>query len=368
MNRLSWTLSTYIARRTLSAIIVTLLILSAIALLIDIVELLRRASGRDIPFGIILQMALLKLPVLMEKLLIFPVLIGSMWTLTKLTRTQELIVVRASGVSVWQFLLPIIMVASVLGVFWITVFHPFATSLNVVYEKEQSRYITGKPVLLTVSDSGLWLRQLEMEHDTIAEYFINAAHVNPENLVFTDVVLFAFNHKNRFSERLDASRASLKNGHLYLERVTRSRPGQPTEQMDSYTLPTTLEIEQIQDSFVEPETISFWELPGFIQVLEEAGFSALKHKLYWHSLLARPLLFVGMVLIAAIFSLRQYRRGKISLLIASGLATGFILYFLTNIMGALGVTGSIPIIMAAWMPAAIITLFGTATLLHLEDG
>ena len=114
--------------------------------------------------------------------------------------------------------------------------------------------------------------------------------------------------------------------------------------------------------------MSFWVLPRFIETLENAGFSALKHRIHWHSLLAGPLMFCAMVLIAATFSLRLTRRGGTGLLVAGGLLAGFLLYFLTDVVLALGLSGSIPPILAAWTPASVTALLGLAMLFHLEDG
>jgi len=44
------------------------------------------------------------------------------------------------------------------------------------------------------------------------------------------------------------------------------------------------------------------------------------------------------------------------------------LYFLTDVVLALGVSGGLPVILAAWAPAGVFTLLGLAMLLHLEDG
>ena len=127
-------------------------------------------------------------------------------------------------------------------------------------------------------------------------------------------------------------------------------------------------INQIQESFAPPETMSFWNLPGFIKTLEAAGFSAIKHRIHWHSILAIPMLLCAMVLIAATFSLRLTRRGGTGLLVVGGLFAGFFLFFMTDVVLALGMSGSIPVILAAWAPAGVFTLLGLAMLLHLEDG
>jgi len=114
--------------------------------------------------------------------------------------------------------------------------------------------------------------------------------------------------------------------------------------------------------------MSFWHLPSFINMLEQAGFSAIRHKLYWNSLLAQPFLLGGSVLIAALFSLRPPRRGKTGLLVVGGVLAGFLLHFFTDIVMALGSAGTLPVWLAAWAPALVVTLIGSAMLLHLEDG
>jgi lipopolysaccharide export system permease protein len=114
--------------------------------------------------------------------------------------------------------------------------------------------------------------------------------------------------------------------------------------------------------------MSFWELPGFIRLLDASGFSSQKHRLYFNALLARPFLYAAMVLIAASFSLRMQRRGGATLMIGAGVACGFALYFLSDVVFALGLSASIPISLAAWTPTGVTWLLGATLLLHLEDG
>ena len=61
-------------------------------------------------------MGLLRLPAFSEILLSFAVLVGSIGALLSLNRKSELTVMRAGGMSVWQFLRPGVTVALLLGV------------------------------------------------------------------------------------------------------------------------------------------------------------------------------------------------------------------------------------------------------------
>jgi lipopolysaccharide export system permease protein len=74
------------------------------------------------------------------------------------------------------------------------------------------------------------------------------------------------------------------------------------------------------------------------------------------------------VLIAAVFSLRNPRRGKVGILVVAGVITGFLLHFFTDVVFAFGAGGSLPVVLAAWTPAMVVIMIGTALLLHLEDG
>lgn len=364
--RLPWTLSAYIGRHFLQSILLALFGLLALSMLVDIVELLRRASGREnVPFIVILQMSALKLPSMAEKLVPYAVLIGSMLSLTRLTRTQELVVVRAAGVSVWQFLYPALVVVLALGAFMTAIFNPLASALLLRFEQVEGRYLTGRPSLLAVSASGLWLRQIE---EGGGEHIIHAMRISQSDMSFANLIIFSFGADKTFKERLDARQAVLETGRLVLLDVTRSVPGKPPQLTARAELPTTLTLGYIQDSFASPETMSFWSLPAFTNMLENAGFSGLKHRLHWQSLLASPFLLAGTVLIAAIFSLRLPRRGKIGILVVAGVMTGFLMHFFTDLIYALGSAGTLPVALAAWTPAMVVAMIGTALLLQVEDG
>ncbi|MDX1430434.1 MAG: LptF/LptG family permease [Rhodothermales bacterium] len=137
---------------------------------------------------------------------------------------------------------------------------------------------------------------------------------------------------------------------------------------EQVSIETDLTPDKIRESFARAESISFWNLPAFIEILEQAGFRAVGHRLQWHRLLALPLLFAAMVLLAATSSLRPQRRGRVGLVLLAGGVTGFLLYLLSSFVFALGLSGKIPVALAAWAPSGVSLMLGVAMLLHLEDG
>jgi lipopolysaccharide export system permease protein len=274
------------------------------------------------------------------------------------------VVARSAGISVWQFMLPAIAIAFVGGGLMVAFFNPLVSATMSRYEQLESEHLRGRASSLAVSSSGLWLRQADPNGQSV----IHALRVTGEGTELNDVIIFLYSNQDRFTGRIDASTAVLEPGFWHLKDALVTAPDQTAVQYDDWRLKTSLTLEQIQDSFASPDTMSFWDLPAFIDTLEAAGFSALRHRLHWHSLLSGPMLLFAMVLLAASFSLRLTRKGGVGLLMVGGVGAGFLLYFLTDVSLALGMSGGIPVILAAWAPALTSTLLGLATLLHLEDG
>ena len=115
--------------------------------------------------------------------------------------------------------------------------------------------------------------------------------------------------------------------------------------------------------------MSFWDLPGFIRLLEESGFPAQRHRLHFNVLLARPFLLCAMVLVAATFSLRMQRRGGATLMIVGGVdqRVSCCISCPTSSSRS-GLSAKIPVALAAWTPTGVSLIFGASMLLHLEDG
>lgn len=375
MIRLPLTLSVYIGRHFLMAVLATIGVTLIIIGLIELLDLVRKVADapKTVPFGILLQMMLLKLPTTAEKIYPFAVMIGGMIALTRLTRSSELIVTRAAGVSVWQFLLPGILVAFVLGTIFVALINPISAMTISRYERMEAKYVDMRPSVLSISPSGIWVRQenerpIRFRAHEAREYIIHSVRMNQTNYALETVMILLFDANHRFIGRIDAPSARLMKGEWLVEQATLSEPeGLPSYEHE-YRMPTQLTLSQIQDSFSAPETFSFWQLPGFIGVLEAAGFSAIQHRLHFHSLMSLPLLLSGMLMLSAVFSLRTPRRGGTGVVIVIGLAAGFLLYFMTNLIYALGATGDLPIVLAAWAPSLIVVMVASSALLHLEDG
>lgn len=358
-------LAFYLGKQFLRNCAIILFVVMSIIFLVDFTELLSQSADLpDLSILSILQMTLLRLPNLVQKLLPFIALFGGMLTFFRLTRSHELTVVRAAGVSVWQFLLPPLFIALCVGIISVTLFNPISAAMHASFTQLETKYLNKRSNLLKLSSEELWLRQVDNNRLAV----IHARGAQNQGIDLSDVIIFRYKGEDKFVSRIDAERAILHKGYWELKNALITAPNEASAFYDSFNLDTTLTVNQIQESFASPKTMSFWDLPDFIDTLEKAGFTALKHRLYYHSLLASPALLVAMVLVAATFSLRATRQGGTILLVMGGIFVGFAFYFFSDIVKALGLSGGLSVQVAAWTPALAISLLGMAMMFHLEDG
>ena len=243
--KISYTLSIYLAKQFVFGLTISASLLFGLVFLIDLVELLRRASGEDISFTTVILMAILKLPTMIQKLLPFVALFGAIYTFAKLNRTKELIVTKAAGVSVWQFLLPSVFISLVLGILFITVLNPLSSLMASKFESLETKYFSKSSSLLAVSPGGLWLRQVEKNSLSV----IHAERVTGQGIDLRNVIIFLYDRNgDKFLKRIDAKVAKLIPPLWHLSDVLITSSEKEPINIKSYTLETSLTKSQIQDS------------------------------------------------------------------------------------------------------------------------
>jgi lipopolysaccharide export system permease protein len=360
----SWTLYRYLAIQFLLTVVVVYAIFLTLAFSIDIVDLLNRTAGHSVPTLTVVGMAVLQLPDLGQKMLPFAILLGGVFTFVRLSRSRELVATRAAGVSAWDFLLPPLTVAVLIGVFAVTLFTPISAVMFSEFAGLEARYVKGQESQLSVSMNGLWLRQGDARQQSV----IHALRVAHQGEHLEEVLVLLYGPNDRFTGRIDAQSAELKEQYwLINDAWVSDLRGIPVHHA-TYKLPTTLTPEQIVESSTAPDALSFWELPGYIRAAQAAGFSAARYQLYLYTLYALPALFAAMVFMAASFSLRPGRDSGMAKIILFSAACGFGVFFFQDFTILLGRSGAVPILLAATAPALASILIGMTLVLSQEDG
>ncbi|MGB7857891.1 MAG: LptF/LptG family permease, partial [Pseudolabrys sp.] len=131
MPIIAGTLARYFGLRFVNAVLVVFASIFVLVVLIDYIELTRRAG--DIPnvsAALVAKTSLYRVPQVVERILPFCVLIGAMSCYLNLSRRLELVVARSAGMSAWQFVMPAIVAAFVFGIIATAIYNPISATLQ----------------------------------------------------------------------------------------------------------------------------------------------------------------------------------------------------------------------------------------------
>lgn len=357
-------LSRYVSRAFLLSFMGTFLCFFTIIMLFDFAELQRRAGSKDISLDIKLEMIFLRSPHFLEQVLPFLVLVSALYVFWRINRSNELLIFRSIGISLWWIILPISLTALMLGAADLAIFNPLSSVMQKRYEKLEQKYLSGSHEDVKITATGLWLSEQIGTNQAI----YRADRIDLATLTFMNTNIFVISPQNKFLTRLDAKTAHIDGSTLILTEGWETQSGKFAEPFKKKIIKTSLSKKTIERMRESRETISFWNLPSYIDLLESSGLHSLKYKVYWNSLLASMFWLGAMIVLAAAFSCQPQRQGKALLFLLGGLVSGFCLYFFKDVTFALGVAGKLPPLLVAWLPPLLTLMLGAALVFNQEDG
>jgi len=358
------TLSRYFFRRYVVTTMWFLIGMSAITFLLDFSETASRISNfPGYTLGGAVLLTAVRLPLILQQTIPFVALFVGITVLIGLNRKYELVVTRAAGISVWQFMLPFIAGSLILGVLTVVALNPLAawgqrqaTQFETAWRGQDNAMIRALQVP--------WLRQISGRDDVI----IGAQTVQDNGTKLIDAVLIHFDSRGQVILRQDAATAKLEDGYWQLNNVVERQPGEIPVRKASVQLRTNLKQDFVQERLTAPETIGFFDLSNRIAAAKSFGISTKALETQFNSLLSQPLLLVAMTFIAATVSLKFSRFNQSRSVILGGILSGFMLYVITVLVKAFGSSGVVPPFVATWIPVIVALALGATILLHQEDG
>ncbi len=362
-------LARYLLGQIAGGVALALAVILAMTVLVDFVELSRTIGTRsDVSAFRLILLSLMRAPSFVEVTLPFIFLFGVMWAMFGLNRRNELVVMRASGVSAWRFMAPGVALAIVIGVLATAVLNPMAARLSGEFERRKAAILDPTSSIVGLSEEGVWLREARPDGQVV----IRAERAEAGGRRLIEPTLFFYETVGTaaptFVRRIDAEEGVLRAGFWQLTDAWETAPDVSPVHHESIATPTSLAAEGLLETIGSPETQSFWNLPHQARLLREAGFAAAAYELHWHQLLATPLSLVAMTVVATAASLRLARRGGAFLLAGIGASAGFLLFFAESFLAAFGDTGAMPIVLAAWSAPTLTLLAGLLVISTVEDG
>lgn len=372
----------YLLRRFLRSFLIVASVFVAILYLIDMVEQIRRFADRSVGLGEAAHLAALNLPQSVQTILPLIVLLAGIALFLGLSRSSELVAIRASGRSALRMLGAPVIGAFGVGVIAVMILNPLVAASSKKYQSLSESFGEGDAQTVSFGQEAVWLRQgaATLADGRVAQQaVIRAAGASPDGTVLRDVTFLIYADDSMgdagLIRRIEAQSAHLAPGLWQLRGVTEwplgrdtANPQAAVTRLPALLLPTSLTVKRIREGVGEPAAIPIWKLAGFIRDMKKAGFSARRYEVWLWKELALPLTLAAMLVIAAGFTMRPARFGRTGLMVTGALGIGLGVFFLRNLAQILGENGDIPALMAAWSPPLVALGLALGLILHLEDG
>ena len=363
-TRLSFTLMRYISRHVSTRILVAISIIVAIVAVIDTAELFRRVSNKEnISSMFVLLMEAIKMLSTLPTLIPFGVLFGLIFSFQKLRSTNEIIIARTNGLSLFKLSIAPSLVILALSFFVLTVIDPIASATKKRYLNLEEDVFGGNSRNLTVSTEGIWLKDRNAQLTLI----IHGDAIDAETFSLVNPLVYTFDGDNTILSRYYPEELILKDGYWQINGGDVVRQDGRVGSIESTQLNSTLSRRDLTHSNKRPETIPLYELWGYIDVLDQAGLPSLGHSSYLYYQMSLPLILVGMVLIIARFILSPTGRVSTGHLFIFSIIFGLGFYFAKDVLYVMGTSGRLPPIVAGFAPGVLMIGIGSVLLMRADE-
>ena len=365
LNIFNKKLDAYLLKKFIKNFIFFISICLLIVFLVEFVELLRRTSENPNIKSIfyVIYLAFLKITESIAFIIPISFFVTTMVTCRNLNKHREMVIIQNTGLNGFRIFYPFIFFTLCFCIIYLALLNPYFSHVTNSFQKIEQEVFRGKLSKTAISKSGIWLRQ----GSESSKIVIRASNFFPEKSLFKDATFYIYTKKNNFVERIDTESAKIEENFWIMRNVIINKPNKKVVRIDEYTLKTNLSIKKIENSFLDPQSLSIRKIPDFISLLEESGFSATKHKIYLYKTIFLPLYLIGLILIAGSFTIKFTKtRTSTFILILSGVITGFLIHILSETIYSLGIANKLDTTIASLSPSIITILIGVYCVIHFE--
>jgi lipopolysaccharide export system permease protein len=331
--------------------------------LLEVFEKLGNLSKDQASAGAVAAYLALKIPRLLIDAYPATALLAVLLSFGLLARHNEILAVRACGISPWRLAAPVLVAATAVSIF------ALAWNERVVpVASERARLIRENDIKQRDTHGfhgteSIWVQS--------AAGFVRADHYDAQREIVYGVALFDTDSALRLKRIVEASVARWRGDHWELENAAvkeigvdgsvRQVPFDPRSGPILTESPQTFEKRQ-----PKPKEMTYAELSRWIRDLEARGIPVGEYRVERQLKLAWPLSGVVTVLIGFPLAVRGGRRFGLGYNVAVGLLVGFAYWFVFAVSTASGRGETLSPAMAAWAPNVIFAAVGVA-LFKLRD-
>jgi len=361
-------LDEYVVREFLGMFFLVLAGFVMLMLVFTFFELVGDILRNHIPLTTVGDYLINLIPSMLYQISPLAVLIAVLVTFGVLNRNSEVVAMKATGISLYRLVVPIVSISAVLAVCLFLFDQYYLPQANRKQEALRST-IKGRPPQTFLQPERKWMfgepRAGEASRIFYYQFF------DPNTDEFANLSIFEFDPSTfAITRRIFASRAfwNARTGSWTFQNGwERDFEGATQTRYQEFKFTSFAEVHEEPSYFtkesLQSQEMNFGQLDRYIRDLRQSGFDTMRLRVaLWHKL-AYPLISVVMAVLAIPFALSMGRRGSLTG-IAVAIAVALTYWVVDGLFGAMGNVNYLPAALAAWSPDILFGLTGGYFLLR----
>ena len=358
-------LNRYFIKTYIIAIIQISIVSAILIFLIDLVEISKRFDDiSNFAFYELIKLSTYKLPSTFEDISPIIIVIGTLTFLFKLSKSSEIVISNAVGISIWQIILPITLCAILFGLIIVTILSPISIQMKYNFTQLEKNIKGGNTPVNQNIDNEFWTSQ----KNNVGELIINAEQIDVNDLSLVGVTILQFNQEMDLVSRYDSTSAYLDDGEWHLDKTWLTDQDNISKFIGKTIVNTFSDEIFLQEAILKKSEQSIWTIKDTITKLKKNNISYAKHLTNLNFYISLPILMGGLALVSACFMTKQFRIQHSLIMLILGIISGMLIFVVNHISYILSESEIFNPILGAWWHIILIYLIATKILILREDG
>jgi lipopolysaccharide export system permease protein len=351
-------LNKYLLKEVVSNVFMVMLALIAMFSFFDLIEELNALGKGSYGLSKILLFVLLSAPGHVYDIMPVAVLVGSMYSLGQLARYSELVVLRVSGLSIFNIAILLLKIGAIFTIITFLIGElvtPFSEKMA-----QRMRIKATDSVVAQEFRSGLWVKD--------GNSFINVEEVLPDATLL-NIHIFEFDKNAKLITARNAKAGEFKDESWKIKDVSDTTFGNDSIKVNQSTEATwhsLIRPELLNVLLIMPEKMSAWNLYTYINHLSINKQKTTRYEVALWAKIIYPVACMVMVILALPFGFVQQRAAGASTKIFVGIMLGVMYQILNRIFSHLGLLNDWPPLFSAIMPTIMFLMAGVTMLFYVE--
>lgn len=294
----------------------------------------------------VLYMTLMRVPGFIYEIFPAAVLFGGLMGLGGLARNQELMAMRAAGVSIGRLVKALLKAGLLLAMGGVLVGETVAPALEQTSEVKRAEWLNEQTILH--SKNGVWIRD--------AKTYVNIRRINPDRKI-SDIVVYTFADDGVLKMMQSATGAKYDGKQWILQNVSELEIGEKSNTLVQFShreLGLNLKMDLLLNLGVDPAFLSMTELYNYISFLHDNEQRSPEYEVVFWSKMVVPVLSMLLLLLSLPFVIKDIRNADMGKHLMAGSIIGVLFFLVSKTAGFAGVVYDVSPLLVAWLPVLLI--------------